>query len=75
MTRILLLLLLISQICFAQATTKLSKPEKDFETFWTTFKDNYAFFKLKGVDWDSTYIKFRPLVTKKTKEKELIAIW
>jgi len=60
---------------YSQTTKKLSVPEKDFEKFWTTFKDNYAFFKLKGVDWDSTYLKYKPLVTDKTDEKELISIF
>ncbi len=58
-----------------QTNKKLSKPEQCFEKFWTTFKDNYAFFKLKGVNWDSTYIKFRPAITKKTSEKELILVF
>jgi carboxyl-terminal processing protease len=58
----------------SQKLLKLSQPEKDFETFWTTFKNNYAFFQLKGVNWDSAYTKYRPLVNKKTKEKELVAI-
>ena len=74
MTRIIIIFLLLSNIAFGQTTKKLSRPEKDFETFWTTFKDNYAFFKLKGVNWDSTYQKFRPLVTRKTKEKQLVSI-
>lgn len=38
----------------SQTNKKLSKHEKDFEKFWTTFKENYAFFQLKGVDWDET---------------------
>jgi hypothetical protein len=75
MTRIIIILLLISQTLAGQTTKRLSKPEKDFETFWTTFKDNYAFFKLKGVNWDSTYIKYRPLISGKTKEKELIDVF
>jgi carboxyl-terminal processing protease len=74
MTKILIISLLLSNFTFGQTTKKLSRPEKDFETFWTTFKDNYAFFKLKGVNWDSTYIKYRQQVTKKTKEKELVTI-
>ncbi|QSW87681.1 S41 family peptidase [Flavobacterium endoglycinae] len=68
-------LLIISFTATSQASKKLSKPEKDFETFWTTFKDNYAFFKLKKVNWDDTYKKFRPLVSSKTKEKELLEIF
>lgn len=71
---ILLLLVMLSLKAESQ-TKKLSPPEKDFETFWTTFKDNYAFFELKKINWDDTYRKFRPLVTKKTKEKELIAVF
>lgn len=58
----------------SQTTKKLSQPERDFETFWTTFKNNYAFFQLKAVNWDSSYTKYRALVTKKTSQKELIAI-
>lgn len=71
----LVILLLVNFTAKSQTTKKLSQPEKDFETFWTTFKDNYAFFELKGINWEDTYSKFRPLVTKKTKEKELIAVF
>ena len=38
-----------------QKTIKINKSEKKFEKFWTTFKDNYVFFKLKNVDWGNTY--------------------
>lgn len=48
--------------------------EQDFEVFWTTFRDNYAFFKLKGVDWDATYKKYRPLVNSNTTQAELFEI-
>lgn len=74
MKKTLLFLLLLPYITFGQTTKKLSRPEKDFETFWTTYKDNYAFFKLKGINWDSTYLNYRPLVTAQTNEKQLIAI-
>jgi hypothetical protein len=59
---------------FGQKNKPLSSPEKQFETFWTTFRDQYAFFKIKGIDWDSTYKVNRPLITRKTKEKELVQI-
>jgi carboxyl-terminal processing protease len=74
MTRIVIFFLLFSNFTYGQTTKKLNRQEKDFETFWATFKDNYAFFKLKGVNWDSTYKNYRPLVSKKTKQKELISI-
>ena len=72
---ILIIILSFSITLQSQTKNKLSKPEKDFEKFWTTFKDNYAFFKLKGVDWDDTYKKYRTKVNKKTKETELVKIF
>ena len=71
----LILLLIISTSGHSQKSIKLSKPEKDFEKFWTTFKDNYAFFQLKNVDWDATYKSFRTKVNIKTSETELIKIF
>lgn len=73
-TAFLLLVLIISINTFGQKSKPLSLPEKQFETFWNTFKDQYAFFKMKGIDWDSTYRVNRPLITRKTKEKELVQI-
>lgn len=75
MKRLLIVIFFISPIILGQNTKVISQPEKDFETFWTTFKDNYAFFKLKGIDWDTTYSTYRPLINKKTTEKELIAVF
>ncbi|MGL4597614.1 MAG: S41 family peptidase, partial [Bacteroidia bacterium] len=49
--------------------------EQDFETFWQTFRNHYAFFELKQVDWDSMYKVYRPQVNRRTREKELIAIF
>ncbi len=72
---IIVILLLLSSTSKSQNSKNLSRPEKDFEIFWTTFKDNYAFFELKKINWDETYEKFRPLVTSKTKEKELIELF
>ncbi|MFB9077107.1 S41 family peptidase [Flavobacterium procerum] len=69
----LLLIFLVFSISFyCQSQKKLSRPEKDFETFWTTFRDNYAFFELKKVNWDESYKKFRPMITEKTTEKQLL---
>ena len=71
---LLFLLFAFSLTAQSQTKKKISQQEKDFEIFWTTFKNNYAFFQLKGVNWDSSYTKFRPLVTKKTNQKELISV-
>lgn len=76
MKLILLILFMSINVTHTQIhpSKKLSKPEKNFELFWSTFRDHYAFFKLKNINWDSMYSLYRPLVTRKTKEKELIAI-
>lgn len=52
---------------------RLSAPEKDFEVFWKTFKDNYAFFGLHQVDWDRVYATHRPTITAQTTPAELQA--
>ncbi len=51
-----------------------SMQELNFEVFWQTFEDNYAFFDLKGVDWKETYSKYRPKVTAETSDDELFKI-
>lgn len=74
MKQLTILFILLSVSVLGQTPKKLSQPERDFEVFWTTFKDNYAFFTLKGVNWDSTYLKYRPLITPKTSQKALISV-
>ena len=51
-----------------------SLPEQSFEQFWQAFRDNYAFFPLKKVDWDSTYRAYRPRVTAQTPPDSLVAL-
>lgn len=50
----------------------LSAPEHSFEQLWHLFDQNYAFFELKGVNWDSTYLQYRPLVDSNTNEDSLL---
>lgn len=46
-------------------------PEFNFEVFWNSFNENYAFFDTHDVDWDAVYRRFRPKVTAKTSDAEL----
>lgn len=59
----------------SQTNKKVSRQEKDFEKFWSTFRDHYAFFQLKGVDWDETYKNYRLKINSKTTETELVKIF
>ena len=49
-------------------------PEKTFEVFWQTFEDNYAFFKLRNIDWKATYKKYRSEVDAATTDDSLFSI-
>ncbi|SVC72496.1 uncharacterized protein METZ01_LOCUS325350, partial [marine metagenome] len=69
----LFLVALISAGSLAQGA-ELSEPEKNFEALWKTFHERYAFFKLRGVDWQKQYKTYRPKVTKDTTDEELFKI-
>jgi carboxyl-terminal processing protease len=56
-----------------QASRK-DDPTYNFDVFWYYLKENYAFFVLRGVNWDQVYRDFRPRVSIHTKKEELIAI-
>ena len=73
----ILLLVIMSPLsrARAQAPDALSKPEALFEELWTTFAHRYAFFELRGVDWDAQRSKYRPLVTAETSDDQLFDIF
>ncbi len=48
--------------------------EENFEIFWQTFRDNYAFFKERNVNWDNVYRHYSPLVKGISTDAELAAI-
>ena len=48
--------------------------ETNFEALWQNFHKRYAFFELRGVDWQKQYETFRPKVTKATTDEELFGI-
>ncbi|MEV5687783.1 S41 family peptidase [Streptomyces sp. NPDC052164] len=49
-------------------------PVATFDVFWQTFKENYAFFAGRGVDWDAARAKYRPKVSAATPPGELFDI-
>ena len=59
----------------AQEQPELSKPEALFEELWTTFSERYAFFELRGVDWEAQRRKYRPLVTANTTDEQLFELF
>ena len=51
-----------------------SLPEKTFEAFWKSMDENYAFFKLKEIDWDEVYQTYRSKVTANTSDEDLFEL-
>ena len=50
-------------------------PEHNFEIFWNTFEENYAFFHIHNVDWHAAYKVYRPRITPETSPEELLEIF
>ncbi|MFQ6199200.1 S41 family peptidase [Streptomyces sp. NPDC000405] len=49
-------------------------PRAVFDTFWQTYKENYPFFAMKGIDWQATRNHYRPQITNRTTDDELFTI-
>lgn len=47
---------------------------ENFEVFWREFDRHYAFFELKGIDWDSVYAEHRPKVNGFTNSGQLFSL-
>lgn len=59
--------------CTVEAKKELSF-EKNFQVFWETFNNNYAFFKERKVDWKAIYRQYLPKVQQAQTEKEFAGI-
>jgi hypothetical protein len=63
----------LPSICTGENKKELSF-EKNFQVFWETFNNNYAFFKERKIDWKSMYSQYLPKVQQAKTEKEFAAI-
>lgn len=65
----------LPDLCGVTLSRKQKKdPVHNFEVLWHTFNEQYAYFDLRGTDWDASYKKYRSQVTNKTSDVELYAI-
>jgi len=46
----------------------------NFDALWHTFNENYAFFKLRGIDWQAMKEKYRPKLNAQSTDVELYAV-
>ena len=51
-----------------------NNPKFIFEVFWRYFQENYAFFDLRGLDWEEVYRSFRPKINAFTLPDELLEV-
>jgi len=49
-------------------------PEYNFEIFWHTFAQQYAFFDLKGVNWSALYQRYRHHIGPETEPDALFSV-
>ncbi|KZW98635.1 hypothetical protein JL49_22120 [Pseudoalteromonas luteoviolacea] len=54
-------------------TTEMTYPQL-FEYVWHTLNEYYAFFELRGIDWQQVYTDYKPKVTDSITQSEFIEI-
>jgi hypothetical protein len=67
--------LLILSVLGLPAESSAQKAVSLFDEFSKVFEDNYAFFQLRGVDWDKQKGTYRPRITASTSDDELFSIF
>ena len=57
--------------CRYASSQLLTDPVLNFWVLWHAFRENYAFFDLRRVNWDDMYARFRPKITAATTQDDL----
>jgi carboxyl-terminal processing protease len=57
--------------CRYASSGPVRDPELNFWVLWHAFRENYAFFDLRRVNWDDIYARFRPKITAATTQADL----
>lgn len=60
--------------CVSYDDTDAQNPRLNFEIFWQTFNENYAFFQERGVDWAAQYQQHQARVTTETTPEMLFQV-
>jgi len=63
-----------AEVLQESGTGKSHAPQLIFEVFWRYFQENYAFFKLRDLDWMKIYHTYRPRIDAQTSPEELEAV-
>jgi len=65
----------LPDLCAKQDTALNKTPLYNFEVFWTTFKENYAFFKERKINWDKIHDTYTAQINEKTTNLQLYTIF
>lgn len=63
----------LPSICKGETKKELSY-QKNFQVFWETFNNNYAFFKERNIDWKAIYDQYVPIVQTIKTDQEFAAV-
>lgn len=80
MKKINIILLCLLAVAFSSCNRILmekdepSNPVNVFEYLWSKVNEQYVFFDVKGVDWDSVYTVYRPLVNDEMNQDSLFRV-
>ena len=80
MKKLHILLFGLLALCFASCERAFmdadepSTPVNVFDYLWNKVDQQYAFFDVKGVDWDSVYKVYRPMVTEDMDKEDLFDV-
>lgn len=64
-----------SEIYQNKLINKSTDPQLNFRIFWYHFKENYAFFKERNINWKKIYDLYFPKISEKTTEDQLFKIF
>lgn len=73
-TYTLIFLIVLVSACLYLNRDK-GQPVENFEAFFKVFKQNYALFDVKGIDWNKEYIRYSKKVNENTTDDELFGIF
>src|SRR5262245_52802182 len=71
-SKLRLIVLLLTFLC--RPSFAAEKTLALFDEFVEVFKDNYAFFAIRGVDWEQQTRTYRPKISASTTSDELFSI-
>lgn len=61
--------------CQADQLITTATPTQQFEIFWHSFNDYYAFFDKRGVDWQQQYTTYQPMINDAMSQEALFSVF